>query len=150
MKHKVMTIKQTINYITSKNMKVSSELYNVQDAENAIRNICDDKYIQSSIVAENSFDSGCLRDIYELFIESQGTTYCLDLELLANDEYPIVVGKKMSDSRILLSKIVNGTAHSKISKYFNKNYNDNADSLIDKAASISKQMTYYELHFVEQ
>ncbi|ODW92440.1 hypothetical protein BBL97_04550 [Vibrio parahaemolyticus] len=149
MKHNLMTVKQALNYIKTKNIKVSKN-YNVQDAEKAIRNICDDKYVQSSVVTENSVDQGCLRDIYELFVESQCAIYCLDLELLANDEYPIVVGKKMSDSRILLSEIVNGTAHSKISKYLNKNYNDNADSLIDKAASISKQMTYYELHFVEQ
>ncbi|HCG8520738.1 TPA: hypothetical protein NJ913_001181 [Vibrio parahaemolyticus] len=149
MKHNLMTIKQALNYIKTKNIKVSNN-YNVQDAEKAIMNICDDKYVQSSIVTENGVDSGCLRDIYELFVESQCATYCLDLELLANDEYPIITCHAMSDSRILLSEIVNGTAHSKISKYFNKNHSSNADSLIDKAASISKQMTYYELHFVEQ
>ncbi|MDF5388965.1 hypothetical protein P3693_02980 [Vibrio parahaemolyticus] len=149
MKHNLMSVKQALNHIKTKNI-VMSHNYNVQDAENAIRNICDDKYVQSSIVTENSVDSGCLRDIYELFVESQCTTYCLDLELLASDEYPIITCEEMSDSRILLSEIVNGTAHSKISKYFNKNHNANADSLIDKAASISKQMTYCELHFVEQ
>ncbi len=144
-----MTVKQALNHIKTKNI-VMSQKYNVQDAENAIRNICDDKYVQSSIVTENGVDSGCLRDIYELFVESQCATYCLDLELLASDEYPIITCEEMSDSRILLSEIVNGTAHSKISKYFNKNHSSNADSLIDKAASISKQMTYCELHFVEQ
>ncbi|MGD1464431.1 hypothetical protein [Vibrio harveyi] len=149
MKHNLMTVKQALNYIKTKNIKASNN-YNVQDAEKAIRNICDNKYVQSTIVSDNTFDSGCLRDIYELFIESQGATYCLDLELLANDEYPIITCNAMSDSRILLSEIVNGTAHSKISKYFNKNHSSNADSLIDKAASISKQMTYCELHFVEQ
>ncbi|EJE4157306.1 TPA: hypothetical protein ACVU4W_001355 [Vibrio parahaemolyticus] len=149
MKHNLMTVKQALNYIATKNIKVSN-VYNVQDAENAIRNICDDTYVQSSVVTENSVDHGCLRDIYELFVESQCATYCLDLELLANDEYPIITCNAISDSRILLSEIVNGTAHSKISKYFNKNHNSNADSLIDKAASISKQMTYCELHFVEQ
>ncbi len=149
MKHNLMTVKQALNYIQTKNIKVSNN-YNIQDAEKAIRNICDNKYVQSTIVSDNTFDSGCLRDIYELFIESQGATYFLDLELLANDEYPIITCNAMSDSRILLSEIVNGKAHSKISKYFNKNHNANADSLIDKAASISKQMTYFELHFVEQ
>ncbi|MDW2081043.1 hypothetical protein [Vibrio sp. 1640] len=149
MKHNLMTVKQALNYIKTKNIKVSND-YNVQDAEKAIMNICHDKYVQSSIVTENGVDSGCLRDIYELFVESQCATYCLDLELLANDEYPIITCHAMSDSRILLSEIVNGTAHSKISKYFNKNHTANADSLIDKAASISKQMTYCELHFVEQ
>ncbi|ELA9875898.1 hypothetical protein V4F55_003986 [Vibrio parahaemolyticus] len=149
MKHNLMTIKQALNYIKTKNIKVSNN-YNVQDAEKAIMNICDDKYVQSSIITENTVDLGCLRDIYELFVESQCATYCLDLELLANDEYPIITCHAMSDSRILLSEIVNGTAHSKISKYFNKNHSSNADSLIDKAASISKQMTYCELHFVEQ
>ncbi|EJD0684096.1 hypothetical protein [Vibrio vulnificus] len=149
MKHNLMTVKQALNHIKTKNI-VMSQKYNVQDAENAIRNICDDKYVQSSIVTENGVDSGCLRDIYELFVESQCATYCLDLELLASDEYPIITCEEMSDSRILLSEIVNGTAHSKISKYFNKNHSSNADSLIDKAASISKQMTYCELHFVEQ
>ncbi|HCG6752898.1 TPA: hypothetical protein NJ266_002419 [Vibrio parahaemolyticus] len=149
MKHNLMTIKQALNYIATKNI-VMSHNYNIQDAENAIMNICDDKYVQSSIVTENSVSEGCLRDIYELFVESQCATYCLDLNLLANDEYPIITCNAISDSRILLSEIVNGTAHSKISKYFNKNHNANADSLIDKAASISKQMTYFELHFVEQ
>ncbi|MGM5996265.1 hypothetical protein ABLA24_05155 [Vibrio parahaemolyticus] len=149
MKHNLMTVKQALNYIKTKNIKVSNN-YNVQDAEKAIRNICDDKYVQSSIVTENSVGEGCLRDIYELFVESQSATYCLDLELLANDEYPIINCNAMSDSRILLSEIVNGTAHSKISKYFNKHHSSDADSLIDKAASISKQMTYFELHFVEQ
>ncbi|EHA6958858.1 hypothetical protein JMC51_001278 [Vibrio parahaemolyticus] len=149
MKHNLMTVKQALNYIQTKNIKVSNN-YNVQDAEKAIRNICDDKYVQSSIVTENSVGEGCLRDIYELFVESQCATYCLDLDLLASDEYPIIKCNVMSDSRILLSEILNGTAHSKISKYFNKNHNANTDSLIDKAASISKQMTYFELHFVEQ
>lgn len=38
MKHNLMTVKQALNYIKTKNIKVSKN-YNVQDAEKAIRNI---------------------------------------------------------------------------------------------------------------
>ncbi|MDD9157431.1 hypothetical protein PVK64_14760 [Aliivibrio sp. S4TY2] len=152
MKHKLLNTKQTIEYITSREIEFKSFMHE-QDLEKMIFQMINEEYSTSSVIKKNTVKGGSLELINELFVnENSNFRFCVDLNLLSEDKYPIVNdGYLKGDYLITLRDIANGIASSKSSKYFCKNYTEEfQDALIDKMSNIINKICYYQIHFVEE
>ncbi|MHA2811618.1 hypothetical protein [Vibrio campbellii] len=152
MKHKLLNTKQTIEYITSREIEFKSFMHK-QDLENMIFQMLNEKYTTSSVIKDNAVKGGSLELINELFVnENSNFRFCVDLNLLSEDKYPIVNdGYLKGDYLITLRDIANGMASSKSLRYFAKNHSEELqDSLIDKMSNIINKICYYQIHFVEE
>ncbi|MFZ3527922.1 hypothetical protein LCA30_02170 [Vibrio harveyi] len=154
MKHQLMTVKQVIDHIEYNDIKFKRGMvFDQLNAEDVIKTILNNKYIPSSLIDNGVVVDGSLSVLHTVFVKPQTyTKYCLDLQKLANKEYPICVRNTTSKNRVLLKEMIKGEAFTTISDFAKENFQnkDEMSLFLNEATRIINQLSYYQVHFVEQ
>ncbi|EMR36992.1 hypothetical protein [Vibrio harveyi] len=154
MKHQLMTVKQVIEHIEYNNIEFKKgKVFDQLNTEDVIKTILDNKYISSSVINNGVVVDGSLSALHTVFVKPQThTKYCLDLQKLANKEYPICVRNTDSKNKVLLKEMIKGEAFTAISDFAKENFQnkDEMSLFLNEATRIINQLSYYQVHFVEQ
>ncbi|KFI12682.1 hypothetical protein IX95_06935 [Vibrio sp. B183] len=149
MKHILLNIQQTIEYITSKEIEFKSFVHE-HHVENLIEAMIKEKFTPSSVVKDNAVKGGSLELLNELFInEDSNSRFCVDLKLLADNKYPIVNKRLKSDNLITLRDLVIGVGFAQISDFYSENYaREFQGELMTNITKLTNKLRYYQVHFV--
>ncbi|ELL0596560.1 hypothetical protein Q6U54_002156 [Vibrio vulnificus] len=151
MKHKLLNTKQTIEYITSREIEFKSFMHK-QDLENMIYQMLNEKYTTSSVIKDNAVNGGSLELINELFVnENSNFRFCVDLKLLADNKYPIVNSRLKGDHLIPVRDVVSGKGFIPTSEFYSENYaREFQGELMTIITNLTNKLRDYQIHFVEE